>query len=76
MHHKYKEGDIVRVCGPKDEMGDKRDCFGFVRRIGYVGHLKNWYLLDECDCCLLNEEWLEPYSEKDEDIKPEDFLAL
>ena len=74
MHHKYKIGDIVHVCGPKEKMGDKENCFGIVGRVTYVGCIKNWYLLDKCDR-LLNEEWLEPY-EEDEDIKPEDFLAL
>jgi hypothetical protein len=76
MYHKYKEGDIVRVRGPKDKMGDKGDYFGFVGRVGYIGCLRNWYLLDDCDCDMLLEEWLEPYSEEDEDIKPEDFLSL
>lgn len=74
MCHKYKEGDMVRVCGPMEEMGDKESCFGIVGKVTYVGCIKKWYLLDKCDR-LLNEEWLEPY-EEDEDIEPEDFLTL
>lgn len=74
MHHKYKKGDIVHVCGPKEKMGSKESYFGIVDRVEYVGCIKNWYLLDKC-ANFLDEEWLEPY-EEDEDIKPEDFLAL
>lgn len=74
MHHKYKIGDIVHVCGPKEKMGRKEDCFGIVGRVKYVGCVKNWYLLDKC-ANFLDEEWLEPY-EEDEDINPEDLLTL
>ena len=74
MYHKYKIGDIVHVCGPKEKMGRKENCFDIVGRVKYVGCMKNWYLLDKCEN-FLNEEWLEPY-EDDEDIEPEDFLAL
>ena len=74
MNHKYKINDIVHVCGPKEKMGKKKNCFGIVGRVTYVGCLKNWYLLDKC-ANFLDEEWLEPY-EEDEDIKPEDLLTL